>query len=582
MSDILNIENFLKENIPNYKINKQEIYNFFNKKNYFNEISEVLLYLHNNNFIDLIDEIKNFCINGEMLEIILDIIGNKFESFNLNKFGFIKFIKEISKIRKKIYIGSLTDSIKKFADDDEVRAKEIIEIFENEIKIINIVFLISLFQGIQQKSSNYVLEKSIKYLKSTEDELIKIGLILAKDLNFPQEFNFNEFLIILENINFNNDDLIYYLINLYCKLWELGKLPLKKIITISRSKINNVALILSDFINKNFNELKKEKEFDELLSLFYLINNNNSGLNKILSILFTDDELWKSFLFNWIDNNMDYINKIGKEDFIDGRLPVFFYEITNNDKNFSTIITLLFNSEKSIYHKFAIELINFNIINIKKTITLDIKLLNSFNDIDCIFILRKIFGYLYDVEYLIPLIFSFLYKDNLSDKLYDCILDVFLHFISFNYPLNTKNYTKNILDNKINFPKPVYKISEIVYKAVSKYLNDIESLPMLNEIKSKSKNNYEIWKAKNKIQSKMMNESSKKSVFFELCSHIIIKYGKGSFCFNSGKLTDKSQMQKFESFFTIPSNFVLDPIGNELTILQFRSEKKEDINADNS
>ena len=40
-------------------------------------------------------------------------------------------------------------------------------------------------------------------------------------------------------------------------------------------------------------------------------------------------------------------------------------------------------------------------------------------------------------------------------------------------------------------------------------------------------------------------------------------------------------MKKFESSFNVPSNSILDPVGNELAILKFRSEKKKELNENN-
>ncbi|MCK4799328.1 MAG: hypothetical protein KAT05_18290 [Spirochaetes bacterium] len=580
----IEIEKFLNEKIPNYQTSKQKIYNFLTDIKYINECPDLLLYLHNNKLINLSEDMSEIIINNEIPYFILDSVGNIFNTLNFDSISFIKFVKQIPKNNNYIYNESLNKSIKEYAENDIKRAKEIIKLLEIEIKNVSLNFFISLFQGIQVKNHEYVLNKFLIYLKNTEPELIKIGLILAKNFDYTEKFNFNDLTLILENINHEIDDIDYYIINLYCKIWEFEKSILKKIINVSKNNINKVSLILSDFINKNFSELKKQSKFHELLSLFYKVDNNNSGLNKVLSTLFTDEELWQDFLFNWIDNNNEYINKIGNSNFKDGRLPVFFHKIINNDRVFSIIVTQLFNSEKIIYQKYAIKLINFNIFNIRKKVILDLNIINSLNDIDCIFIIRKILGYLYDVEYLLPIIFSVLYKINLSEKLFNSILDLFLGFIIFNYPMKTKEYAENILNNKdeiINYPESVIKLSKIILTATEKYLNDIKSLPFLNELKVKRKNIYEVFKAENNKQKKIMNDVRKKSVIFDLFSQIYIKYGKGSFSFIHDRLTKKTEMKKFESSFNVPSNSILDPVGNELAILKFRSEKKKELNENN-
>lgn len=62
----------------------------------------------------------------------------------------------------------------------------------------------------------------------------------------------------------------------------------------------------------------------------------------------------------------------------------------------------------------------------------------------------------------------------------------------------------------------------------------------------------------------------------QLCTTIPLKAGTGSFSFFQGKISAVDQLGSFSCFMSLPAQYVIDPLNDEIKNLGFRAAKRGD------
>ena len=75
---------------------------------------------------------------------------------------------------------------------------------------------------------------------------------------------------------------------------------------------------------------------------------------------------------------------------------------------------------------------------------------------------------------------------------------------------------------------------------------------------------------------KAMNKAQENSIFRQLATKILIKYGNGSFYHINNKYTKPTQMHTISSSISIPTSERVHPIHKSIERYHFKIAKKED------
>ncbi|HHL0960496.1 TPA: hypothetical protein ACQVH3_005311, partial [Serratia marcescens] len=110
------------------------------------------------------------------------------------------------------------------------------------------------------------------------------------------------------------------------------------------------------------------------------------------------------------------------------------------------------------------------------------------------------------------------------------------------------------------------------------YTSSFTTLPRIKELEPPSLLVNAFQKEREKVSSRDNELREESSFIFKMASKVILKAGIGSFYyndFNEKGYSEPSYLHEFSSSYTLPRRYIMDNIGYEIGIVQFRCAKKE-------
>ncbi|WP_320036335.1 hypothetical protein [Halarcobacter sp.] len=407
------------------------------------------------------------------------------------------------------------------------------------------------------------------FLTNTENTIKTKSAIDAIDKININEQESEEVYLLFENIlKIKSLDFNYLIIYASNNLKNSYSTFKNILVRSSKFKNDNTRYHISQILMFNKNEYINEDWYKECL--YSLKSTNSKELGTIQNIAFTLNhileetnsiELIQQFFILWLDNSDISSN------FPDEKLDFFINEITQKYPTLlNKFVTNILNSENINQH-----LILHHFIS--SQVELDKDILDTLLHEDLLFICRKILGYLYQFEEQKSLVLSILNKEDTNKDTINLINEVFINYIGDDYPYETLKYFKSITSTKLD--KNMRSITSTVIKHLEAINDSRKKLKKLKELQPSTIESREIHKANNDSMKKAMEKAQEKSIFSQLATKILIKYGKGSFSNHDNNYTKPTQMHRISTSMSIPTSERAHPIHKSIEKYHFRIAKKE-------
>lgn len=498
--------------------------------------------------LDSVLRLAESLFNGMQGDMVACIQFKPFEDLIAKQPEFARnLLTELLKQDKPYIAGYVSSLYKKFSKGNEQQIhKELCDLKDHESKYVLMAIADVLSElGYETTEQKKLITKTLSVFDELEnkniDEVNRILMFAYANLIGKTEIATDKL------INFSKSDQLLLqgetsqtLLRLQEKHGNEGWFS-KSLLNLSKTScrhkgiIDNIDYVLAGLIEKNNNWDLAEKFFVE-----WLIKSDYSGNERTLYRIF------------------------------DSTFPAF----VNKRDLFSELLTRFFNHDDFRIHNAAAEITSYCQLHKVNDLKLDKTILKKLSYDDCLFIYRKILGYVIAPEYLCSLCFSILDGFPKDKNIQSLIYIIFSSHIGDNHPGRTAGFLKKALSVTKNTGKK--KIASQVIEDIETYHERRDELPRLKELAPARQRSLKIFRESAKKMSAAMEEAQKDSIVSMIATKIIMKQGTGSFHFMGGAYSEISKMGKFSQEIEIPHSEVTHPVDAALERMNFRLAKRGD------
>lgn len=191
------------------------------------------------------------------------------------------------------------------------------------------------------------------------------------------------------------------------------------------------------------------------------------------------------------------------------------------------------------------------------------------------YLARRLIGWTFHEEALLSLTFSLLNTKEAQQRTFGWVFALLVNEVGRNYP----QATLETIQEKLNSVSPeVKQLLEKVQLELLAYTEAIKQLPIRHEfhppIPMRIRHAVALKKARE--QREATDKANEKSIWQQLCTTIPLKAGTGSFSLFQGKISDINRLSLFSISSSLPAQYVVDPLNDEIKNLGLRAAKRGD------
>lgn len=261
------------------------------------------------------------------------------------------------------------------------------------------------------------------------------------------------------------------------------------------------------------------------------------------------------------------------------RIETFLYEIIKHPDLINKLFTLTLVDENPEAAVFSSSLATYLFVHRSKhMLECDLETINNFTEQDFIFLVRRILGFISNETQLTSLLLSLLKVKKSEKRTYSLVKAVIINETAMDYPSYVRDEIikrRHEINDKNN---KMAKLYDEILNEIDVYISSFSSLPYIKELEPSSLLVHSFQKEKYKVTTRNNDLHQEKSFIFKMASRIILKAGVGSFHyndFNKEGYSEPSYLHEFSSSYSLPRRYVMDNIGYDISIAQFRSAKKD-------
>lgn len=146
-----------------------------------------------------------------------------------------------------------------------------------------------------------------------------------------------------------------------------------------------------------------------------------------------------------------------------------------------------------------------------------------------------------------------------------------------------KNYSRSTLEaiqEKLNTTSSpdVEELLKAAEAQIRSYTDAIDQLPIRYEMRPPvpTRIRHAVALKKAKEQREISEKADEHSIFLQICSRVSLKAGTGSFSIHQEHVSEINRLGSFSSFITLPAQYVVDPLNDEITKRGLRVAKRGD------
>lgn len=333
--------------------------------------------------------------------------------------------------------------------------------------------------------------------------------------------------------------------------------------------------VLGDFAFMNFKIVKDYPNLTEILhALTSLDAERTNDLDHVLSQLIeikTHDELVYNSLTTWVVKH--YAGRTSDEK-LGSCFAQSIRELIGKPLLHELITRWLISDDRILGAAFR-DLIGHLWVHEVRQPVFAKDILDTLNADDFKYLARRLLGWTFHEEALLALTFSLLNTQNAQQRTFNLVYTLLVEEVGRNYPQSTLE----TIQEKLNGASPEEKqLLEMAQTNLLTYTEAIKQLPTRHEfrppIPMRIKHAVALKKARK--QQEAMNKANEKSILRQLCTTVSLKSGTGSFSIFQGKISDINRLGSHSCLISLPAQYVVDPLNDEIKNLGFRSAKRGD------
>ncbi|MCW8128508.1 hypothetical protein [Microbulbifer halophilus] len=375
--------------------------------------------------------------------------------------------------------------------------------------------------------------------------------------------------------NKGSDKVTRIVVHAYKSLAPYCNSLIERLIQLSTRKSPEIQYAISDILFRLEPAEQEEVWARKMLLNLTEVSPDHKGivdhLDWVLHRLITKNgnfALVEQFLTLWIlrDEYIPRKYKIG--DLFNSTIP----DIIQNREEFEGMLTRLLNHDDWKMHETAAEILSYCYVHKIQGIKLDRHELKKMSHSDCLYVCRKILGYVINPDQLCSLCFSILDKSPQDKKIKGLVYSVFKNHIGENYPGKVIDFMKDISTHTKSKHRKLL---------VGQLVRDIEAdenvrngLPPLKEMNPARQKYQRIMYEKQVKMSQEMEHAQKDSIISQLATKIYLKHGTGSFHLAGDQYSEVSKLGAYSTYMELPKSEVMHPVEAAMERFGFRIAKR--------
>ncbi|AUN97329.1 hypothetical protein C0V70_04225 [Bacteriovorax stolpii] len=436
-------------------------------------------------------------------------------------------------------------------------------------------YLLSLYLGLSDSDFNFGYSKIKIAYTSQAKELKAIGLRgIGLLVNLPDEVKRESVNALILNANDNDEAVAVNAAFSLSRLHEEDSALNDKRIELSKNSPPAVRFeILRQIQFKQGQLSSTDIEIIKNLCTYDLnLKGITDSLDSIVYFLVTkgQTDIAREILTTWVSSHsLEEHQQYNFSEQFDSSI----FEILRNKDLINMIVTEWFNADDFRYHHVLQEIISYMGVHGVKSLRFNLDILKTFDDIDFLYIVRKVLGFTHDFDLSISLILSILDYNLISKKIARIVSSVLIEHIGENYLAKTLDRLNLEIKNTTSNTEK-YNALNVAIIELQKRSEQRSALSDCVELRPNADHQAELNKAFQKSMAVSMREAQKKSVFQSLLTHVAIKSGLSTFSFFNGEYREPTKMGSFSHGVELPKKDVLDEVGASFERSGFRLAKR--------
>lgn len=346
---------------------------------------------------------------------------------------------------------------------------------------------------------------------------------------------------------------------------------------LKHARANNQSAlnVLSDFAFRNFKVIKDHQCFAEILDALTSLNTDRTnGFDFVLSQLIeinSHDGLVYNSLTNWVVKHYDSRNSDEK---LGSCFAHSIRELVGKPLLHELITRWLVSDERILGAAFR-DLISHLWVHEVKQPVFAKNILDTLTADDFKYLARRLLGWIFHEEALLSLTFSLLNTQDAQQRTFNHVYTLLVEEVGRNYPQSTLE----AIQEKLNDASPEEKqLLEKVQTDLLAYSEAIKQLPVRHEFRPPipTRIRHAVALQKAREQREARDKANEKSALQQLFTTIPLKTGTGCFSIFQGKISDINRLGSYSCFISLPAQYVVDPLNDEIKNLGFRAARRGD------
>lgn len=261
------------------------------------------------------------------------------------------------------------------------------------------------------------------------------------------------------------------------------------------------------------------------------------------------------------------------------KIENFLYAIVSHHDLINKLFTLALIDENSKSPIFSSLLSTYLFVHRSvHTLEFSLETINNFTEKDFIFLVRRMLGFISNETQLTSLTLSLLKIKKPKKTTYTLVKEVIINEIAMDYPNYVHDEIKKLRSNTKGKPTKLINLYNEILSEIDSYISSFTALPRIKELESSSMLVRAFQKEKDKVMTRNNDTNTEQSFLFDIATKITLKAGIGSFNYdnyNNKGYSEPSYLHEFSSSYSLPRRYIMDNVGYNISLAQFRSAKKD-------
>ncbi len=339
---------------------------------------------------------------------------------------------------------------------------------------------------------------------------------------------------------------------------------------------NQAALqVLGNFVFMNLKIVKDHPNLAAMLGALTdldagLANDFDSSLSRLIETGI-HDQLVYDCLTAWI---LKHYNTKTSDEKLGSCFSRSLSKLANKPLLYELITRWLISDERVLGVAYSELIVHLWVHGIKQPVFAK-DVLDTLSDDDFKYLVRRLIGWTVHEEALLSLTFSLLETNEAQQRTFGWVYPLLVNEVGRNY----SHATLEAIQEKLAGATP--EIKELLKSAHAEllaYTEAINQLPIRHELRPPvpERIRHAVALKKSREMREARDKADEQSIFQQICTRIQLKAGTGSFSIYDDKIGPINRLGSHSCSVTLPAQYVIDPLNDEITKLGLRLAQRGD------